>query len=71
MATGIASAEHHDAIEGAIGNSNRAETNSERDGARKPDQVLELIGLDEGDVVLDYGAGGGYWTELFSGPATG
>ena len=66
LATGIASAEHHEAFEGAIGNSNRAEANSERDGARKPDQVLEFIGLDAGDVVLDYGAGGGYWTELFS-----
>ncbi len=67
LATGFASAEHHEAIEGAIGNSNRAEANSERDGARKPDQVLEFIGLNAGDVVLDYGAGGGYWTELFSG----
>lgn len=66
LATGIASAEHHEAIESAIGNSNRAEANSERDGARKPDQVLGFIGLDAGDVVLDYGAGGGYWAELFS-----
>jgi predicted methyltransferase len=66
LATSIASAEHHEAFEGAIGNSNRAEANSERDGARKPDQVLEFIDLEAGDVVLDYGAGGGYWTELFS-----
>ena len=67
LATSIASAEHHEAFAAAIGNSNRIEANSERDGARKPDQVLEFIGLDTGDVVLDYGAGGGYWTELFSG----
>jgi len=67
LATGIASAEHHEAIESAIGSSNRAEANSERDDARKPDQVLEFIGLEAGDVVLDYGASGGYWTELFSG----
>ncbi len=66
LATSIASAEHHEAIESAIGNSNRAEANSERDDDRKPDQVLEFIGLNGGDVVLDYGAGGGYWTELFS-----
>ncbi len=66
LATSIAGAEHHEAFEGAIGNSNRAEANSERDGARKPDQVLGFIGLDAGDVVLDYGAGGGYWAELFS-----
>ena len=67
LGTGIISAEHHGAVESAIGNSNRAEANSERDGARKPDQVLEFIGLEAGDVVLDYGASGGYWTELFSG----
>ena len=67
LVTGIASAEHHEAIDGAIGNSNRAEANSERDGARKPDQVLQFVGLEAGDDVLDYGAGGGYWTELFSG----
>ena len=67
LATSIAGAEHHEAIETAIGNSNRAEANSERDGARKPDQVLEFVGLEAGDFVLDYGAGGGYWSELFSG----
>jgi predicted methyltransferase len=66
LATSIASAEHHEAIESAIGNSNRAEANSERDDARKPDQVLGFIELDSDDVVLDYGAGGGYWTELIS-----
>ena len=67
LAMGIASAEHHEAIEGAIGDANRTEANSDRDAARKPDQVLEFVGLEAGDVVLDYGAGGGYWSELFSG----
>ncbi|MGI9202489.1 MAG: methyltransferase domain-containing protein [Woeseiaceae bacterium] len=67
LATGIANAEHHEAIADSIADSNRAEANSERDGARKPDQVLEFIDLNAGDVVLDYGAGGGYWAELFSG----
>lgn len=67
LATSIASADHHEAIADAIGNADRAEANSERDGARKPDQVLDFIDLDAGDLVLDYGAGGGYWAELFSG----
>ena len=49
LATSIASAEHHEAIESAIGNSNRAEANSERDDERKPDQVLEFVGLNVGD----------------------
>jgi predicted methyltransferase len=54
-------------ISEAIADPNRAGANSERDAARKPDQVLTFIGLSDGDVVLDYGAGGGYWSELFSG----
>jgi len=53
-------------IDAAIGNDNRPESNTERDGARKPSQVLEFMALQSGDVVLDYGAGGGYWAELFS-----
>ena len=69
LATGIASADHHEAIESTIEDANRAEGNSERDVARKPDQVLKFVGLEAGDVVLDYGAGGGYWSELFSGVA--
>jgi len=54
-------------ISEAIASQDRAEANRERDGARKPDQVLAFIGLSEGDVVVDWGAGGGYWSELFSG----
>ncbi len=61
--SGTASA---DTIEESIANTNRIEANSTRDGARKPDQVLAFIDLDSGDAVLDYGASGGYWTELFS-----
>ena len=59
-------AEHHEAIADAIGNPDRAESNRERDGARKPSEVLAFMELESGDVVLDYGAGGGYWAELFS-----
>lgn len=63
---GVTGAAQLDSIEAAIQNSHRAAANVERDGARKPAQVLDFIGLHPGDVVLDYGAGGGYWTELFS-----
>ena len=56
-------------IEDAIANDSRADANRERDGDRKPDQVLEFIGLDAGAVVLDWGSGGGYWSELFAGVA--
>jgi predicted methyltransferase len=56
-----------DSISDAISNDNRPESNTERDGARKPAGMLAFIDLDSADVVLDYGAGGGYWAELFSG----
>ena len=51
---------------GSIDNPNRAEANREKDEARKPAEVLAFISLGAGDVVLDYGSGGGYWAELFS-----
>jgi predicted methyltransferase len=53
-------------ISQSIENPDRADANRERDGARKPADMLAFIGLESGDVVLDYGAGGGYWSELFS-----
>jgi len=52
--------------EEAINDRNRAESNVERDGARKPAGMLAFIDLESGATVLDYGAGGGYWSELFS-----
>ncbi len=51
---------------GSIDKPNRAEANQEKDEARKPAEVLAFISLGAGDVVLDYGSGGGYWAELFS-----
>ena len=51
---------------GSIENSDRAEANREKDQARRPADVLAFISLGSGDVVLDYGSGGGYWAELFS-----
>lgn len=63
-AAGIAAAA---SIDESIDNDMRNEANRERDGDRKPDQVLAFIDLQPGDVVLDYGSGGGYWAELFSG----
>lgn len=58
-------------IADAINNENRAQANVERDGARKPSEMLAFIALDSGDVVLDYASGGGYWSELFSGVVGG
>jgi predicted methyltransferase len=41
-----------------------------RDGARRPYQVMQLLGVDAGDTLLDVGAGGGWFTRVLSA-ATG
>jgi predicted methyltransferase len=41
-----------------------------RDGARRPFQVMQLLGVDAGMTVLDVGAGGGWFTRVLSA-ATG
>lgn len=41
-----------------------------RDGARRPYQVMQLLGVDAGMTVLDVGAGGGWYTRVLSA-ATG
>ena len=51
---------------GSIDNPNRAEANRDKDEARRPADMLAFISLGSGDIVLDYGSGGGYWAELFS-----
>ena len=66
VTTAYAGAIQSATISESIANSDRTESNRERDDARKPANVLSFIGLKSGDVVLDYGAGGGYWSELFS-----
>lgn len=53
-------------IADAVANTNRPDSNRERDAARKPADMLAFIDVGEGDVVLDFGSGGGYWSELFS-----
>ena len=43
-----------------------------RDGARRPYQVMQLLGVDEGMTAVDIGAGGGWYTRVLSaavGPA--
>lgn len=44
----------------------RSEADRERDAGRKPAEVLALIGLEAGDVVIDIGAGSGYYSEIFA-----
>jgi predicted methyltransferase len=37
-----------------------------RDGARRPYQVMELLGVEEGMTAIDVGAGGGWYTRVLS-----
>lgn len=37
-----------------------------RDGARRPAQVMELLGVDAGMTAVDVGAGGGWYTRVLS-----
>lgn len=46
--------------------SERPQEDSQRDEARKPAQVLSFTGIGKGHVVLDFFAGGGWYTELLS-----
>lgn len=45
---------------------NRQSTDSARDDARKPAQIMHFSGVSTGDNVLDLFAGGGWYSELFS-----
>lgn len=50
----------------AIADPSREARNRELDAARKPGEVLAFTGVKPGQVVADYFAGGGYFTELFA-----
>ncbi|MFK7863662.1 MAG: class I SAM-dependent methyltransferase [Pseudohongiellaceae bacterium] len=59
-------ADGHLAIERAVKNSTRPEADTARDATRKPAEVLEFFGIEEGMKVLDIFAGGGYYSEILS-----
>ena len=42
-----------------------------KDEARKPDAVLDFMGVEPGDVIVEMEAGGGYFTEILSGAVGG
>ena len=50
----------------AVASETRPEADRESDAGRKPEAVLELFGIQPGDVVLEMWAGGGYYTELLA-----
>jgi predicted methyltransferase len=50
----------------AVADASRAEANRKLDDSRMPAAVLDFAGYERGDVVADFMAGGGYYTELIS-----
>ena len=47
-----------------VASANRSEANRKLDEARNPTAVLDFAGYKRGDVVADFMAGGGYYSEL-------
>lgn len=52
--------------EAAVANPARPEADRTRDAGRKPGEVLEFLGIEQGMTVLDMFTGGGYYAELLS-----
>ena len=50
----------------AVDNPSRPDSDRQRDGGRRPAEVLEFFGIAPGASVLEMFAGGGYYTELLA-----
>ncbi len=53
-------------ISKSLANPARSDTDRERDGRDKPQDVLELAGFKKGMVIADVFGGGGYYAEILS-----
>lgn len=54
-------------IQAAMDNPARAESNTSRDEARKPGEVIKFMGVMPGDTVLDMVSNGGFYAEILAG----
>ncbi len=50
----------------AVASEARPEADRERDAGRQPEAVLEFLGIQPGDVVLEMWSGSGYYTEMLA-----
>jgi predicted methyltransferase len=53
-------------MQAALASPQRSDENKARDEARKPIQVVEFVGIETGDTVVDVVAAGGWYTEVLS-----
>ncbi|PHR19230.1 MAG: methyltransferase [Sphingopyxis sp.] len=58
------SAETGPDFEAAVSDPGRDQADIKLDDSRKPAEVLEFMGLESGDTVVDLFAGGGYYSEI-------
>lgn len=57
---------HSMSVSKAMAQEDRTEKDKKRDLKSHPEVTLNMLGIDEGDVVLDVFAGGGYYSELMA-----
>lgn len=62
--TAQAPAAQDDKLAKAIAGTHRTPALAARDGARKPKEVLQFIGIKPNMTVVEINPGGGYWTEI-------
>ena len=65
-ATAATAAPRPDAIAAALASPDRPAADTERDGDRKPAQLIAFAGIKQGERVADIMPGGGYFTRIFS-----
>ena len=53
-------------VAGALTDQGRPQKDKDRDAERKPGELLTFIGIKQGDKVVDFIAGDGYFTRLFA-----
>jgi predicted methyltransferase len=66
VAQSVAPGNSRPAIDAAVADPQRPETDRARDAARKPADCLAFAGLKAGDHVVELLPGGGYFTRIFS-----
>src|SRR3989338_6765441 len=54
------------ALNASLADPGRSDADKALDGSRKPVEVLDYLGLEEGMTVLDIMSGGGWYTEVLS-----
>src|SRR5258706_13272404 len=54
------------AVQNAVADMGRPQTDKDRDAVRHPEAVLAASGIKAGDKVVELSPGGGYMTRLFS-----